>query len=146
MVIRGQQRTTHSNSTKVSGRAAELERKGFYILEYSPEGSKPGDVWEIVPEDEWRNDAHYAPFPEELCIVPIKLTCPPQGIVLDPFIGTGTAILAAVRLGRRGVGIDISKEYLETAFSRLAYHQPTLFNESSAIKVSRKYLSNYEFS
>ncbi len=131
MVIRGQQRTTHSNSTKVSGRAAELERKGFYILEYSPEGSKPGDVWEIVPEDEWRNDAHYAPFPEELCIIPIKLTCPSKGIVLDPFVGTGTAILAAVRLDRRGIGIDISKEYLETALSRLAYHQPMLFNESS---------------
>lgn len=127
MVIRGQQRTTHSNSTKVSGRAAELERKGFYILEYSGSGSKPGDVWEIVPEDEWRKDGHYAPFPEELCVMPIKLTCPPDGIVLDPFAGTGTAIVAAVKLGRRGVGIDLNSEYLETAQARLEYVQPPLF-------------------
>lgn len=127
MVIRGQQRTTHSNSTKVSGRAAELERKGFYILEYSGAGSKPGDVWEIVPEDEWRKDSHYAPFPEELCVMPIKLTCPPEGIVLDPFAGTGTAIVAAVKLGRRGIGIDLNQEYLETAHSRLEYVQPPLF-------------------
>ncbi len=129
MVIRGQQRTTHSNSTKVSGRAAELERKGFYILEYSAEGSKPGDVWEVVPEDQWRIDQHYAPFPEELCVTPIKLTCPPRGIVLDPFAGTCTAILVAVKLGRKGIGIDISKDYLETALSRLSRHQLTLFND-----------------
>lgn len=127
MVIRGQQRTTHSNSTKVSGRAAELARKGFYILEYSGAGSKPGDVWEIIPEDEWRKDNHYAPFPEELCVMPIKLTCPPNGIVLDPFAGTGTAIVTALKLGRRGVGIDLNAEYLATAQTRLEYVQPPLF-------------------
>lgn len=129
MVIRGQQRTTHSNSTKVSGRAAELERNGFYILQYDGNGSKPGDIWEIVPEDEWRTDSHYAPFPEELCIKPIKLTCPPEGIVLDPFAGTGTAILSAIKLGRRGIGIDISRQYLETANQRAKHYQPVLFRD-----------------
>ena len=94
MVIGGQQRTTHSGSTKVSGRASELEAKGYYILPYDKRGSKPGDVWDIIPEDEWRKDAHYAPFPEELCIMPIKLTCPEYGIVLDPFAGTGTSPLS----------------------------------------------------
>ncbi len=126
MVIRGQQRATHSNSTKVSGRAAELEKKGFYILPYDSRGSKLGDVWEIIPEDKWRKDSHYAPFPEELCVLPIQATCPPGGIVLDPFVGTGTAILAAVRLQRRGIGIDLSREYLEVALSRLSQCQPVL--------------------
>lgn len=50
MVIRGANRTTHSNSDKVSGRAKELLNKGFYFLKYHPEGSKPSDVWEILPE------------------------------------------------------------------------------------------------
>jgi DNA modification methylase len=126
MVIRGQQRATHSSSIKISGRAAELEKKGFYILPYDSRGSKPGDVWEIIPEDQWRKDSHDAPFPEELCMIPIKITCPKGGIVLDPFAGTGTAILAAINLQRRGIGIDISKEYLDVAVSRLDKYQPVL--------------------
>ena len=120
MIIRGQQRVTHSDSTAVSGRATELARDGFYILPYDNRGSKPGDVWEIVPEDSWRRDAHSAPFPEALCALPILATCPPGGIVLDPFVGTGTAVVAAVRRGRRGIGIDLSAEYLQTAEARLA--------------------------
>ena len=125
MVIRGQQRTTHSDSTKVSGRAAELAKRGFYILPYDKEGTKLDDVWEIIPEDKWRKDSHCAPFPEELCAIPIEATCPKGGIVLDPFAGTGTAILAAVNRQRRGIGIDISPEYVNTAVSRLKERHPT---------------------
>jgi len=51
MIIRKQQRTTHSDSEKVSGRARELQEKGFYFLRYHPKGSKPSDLWEIMPED-----------------------------------------------------------------------------------------------
>lgn len=120
MVIRGQQRVTHSDSTSISGRATELARDGFYILPYDKRGSKPGDVWGIVPEDRWRRDTHSAPFPEELCDLPILATCPPGGLVLDPFVGTGTAVVAAVRRGRRGIGIDLSAGYLQTALERLA--------------------------
>lgn len=119
MVIRGQQRATHSDSTKVSGRASELEKKGFYILPYDKKGSKIGDVWDIIPEDQWRKDTHYAPFPEELCRIPIQATCPLNSIVLDPFAGTGTAVVAATHLQRRAIGIDTSKDYLQTATSRL---------------------------
>jgi DNA modification methylase len=45
------------------------------------------------------------------------------GIVLDPFAGTGTALLAAGRRGRRAVGIDIRREYLERAAARLEAEQ-----------------------
>jgi DNA modification methylase len=129
MVIRGFQRTTHSNSSEVSGRADELDKKGFYILPYHRDGSKPGDVWRIIPEDEQRKDSHYAVFPAELCELPIKATCPPGGIVLDPFVGTGTAMLRALELGRRAIGIDTSEEYLAVAERRLAsfVQQPSLF-------------------
>ncbi|MDR1377862.1 MAG: site-specific DNA-methyltransferase [Synergistaceae bacterium] len=51
MIIKGQQRTTHSDSTKISGRAKELETKGFYFLKYHPDGAKLSDVWDIIPED-----------------------------------------------------------------------------------------------
>ncbi|HEV7732937.1 MAG TPA: site-specific DNA-methyltransferase [Candidatus Binatia bacterium] len=119
MVIRGCQRTTHSDTRAVSGRAQELARRGFYVLPYHPRGSKAGDVWRIVPEDAWRRDTHYAVFPTALCQLPIRATCPPGGIVLDPFAGTGTTLLAATELGRRAIGIDTSATYLTAARARL---------------------------
>jgi len=122
MVIRGEQRATHSDSTEYSGRANELRTKGYCILPYHPKGSKPSDVWNILPEDRARKDEHFAVFPEELCILPIKATSPVNGIVLDPFSGTGTAILAALKLGRRGIGIDSSERYINHANYRIVQH------------------------
>ncbi len=119
MVIRGQQRTTHSDSSKVSGRAKELVDKGFYFLKYHPKGSKPGDVWDIIPEDTQGREAHFAAYPIDLCRRPLLATCPPGGIALDPFSGTGTTLVAAHLLGRRSVGIDISRHYLELTQERL---------------------------
>lgn len=118
MIIRGQQRTTHSNSEKVSGRARELSEKGFYFLQYHPNGSKPRDVWDILPEDTQQRDEHFAAFPEDLCKIPVLATCPENGVVLDPFCGTGTTMLAALRLGRKSIGIDLSQEYLRIAERR----------------------------
>ena len=118
MIIRGNQRATHSDSARVSGRAKELHDKGFYIIRAHPKGSKPSDVWDIVPEDTQQRKLHFAPYPVELCRIPILATCPPGGIVLDPFCGTGTALLAALELGRKSVGIDLSLRYLEYAEDR----------------------------
>lgn len=119
MVIRNQQRTTHSDSIKLSGRAKELKNKGYYFLFYNPKGAMPGDVWDIVPEDTQKRQSHYAPYPEELCVIPIKSTCPPDGVVLDPFSGTGTTMKVAYELGRKSVGIDICSEYINLAKQRL---------------------------
>ena len=120
MIIRGQQRTTHSDSEKLSGRAKELRDKGFYVLRYNPRGSKPSDVWDIIPEDTQKREPHFAPYPADLCRIPILATCPPGGLVLDPFCGTGTTLYVARDLGRRSVGIDISRQYLEHAERRCA--------------------------
>lgn len=118
MIIRGQQRTTHSDRARVSGRAKELRDKGFYFLRYHPKGSKPSDVWDIVPEDTQRRKGHFAPYPVDLCRIPILATCPQDGIVLDPFCGTGTTLLTAKDLGRKSVGIDVSPRYLAIAKDR----------------------------
>jgi DNA modification methylase len=119
MIIRGQQRTTHSSKSSVSGRAREIDEKGFYFLKYHPNGSKPSDVWDILPEDTQRRDNHFAPFPEHLCRIPILATCPQDGVVLDPFCGSGTALVVANALGRNSIGIDVSEEYLKLTFNRL---------------------------
>lgn len=118
MIIRGQQRTTHSDSEHVSGRARELAERGFYFLKYHPNGAKPSDVWDILPEDTQKRKLHFAPYPEDLCRIPILATCPEDGVVLDPFAGTGTTNLVAFGLGRKSIGVDIAAEYLRSAKER----------------------------
>jgi DNA modification methylase len=118
MIIRGQQRTTHSDSERVSGRARELQEKGFYFLKYHPNGSKLSDVWDILPEDTQKRKGHFAAYPEDLCKTPILTTCPEDGVVLDPFSGTGTTNYVAFQNGRKSVGIDISDEYIRAARDR----------------------------
>jgi site-specific DNA-methyltransferase (adenine-specific) len=135
MIIRGQQRTTHSDSEAVSGRAKELKMKGYYFLFYHPDGTLPGDVWEIIPEDTQNRKEHYAVYPEDLCRIPILATCPKQGIVLDPFCGSGTTNLVASKLNRKSIGIDISEEYIAFSKERIDEQRHTnsgvlqLFNE-----------------
>ena len=128
MIIRGSQRTTHSDSEWVSGRARELHEKGFYFLKYNPKGAKPSDLWDIIPEDTQGRVIHFAPYPEDLCKTPLLLTCPLNGIVLDPFLGTGTTAVVAMALGRKSVGIDISSAYIEEAKKRIRnrFIQPEL--------------------
>lgn len=119
MTIRGVQRAWHSNDTSISGRAKELQERGFYIMKIGAKGHLPTDIWDIVPEDTWRKDNHCAVFPEELLRIPILATCPEDGIVLDPFSGTGSTVAAALKLGRRGIGIELSEEYLNVSKQRI---------------------------
>lgn len=119
MTIRGVQRAWHSDNTKVSGRAKELESKGYYIIKIKSKGYLPTDIWNIVTEDTWRKDNHCAVFPEELLRIPILATCPKGGIVLDPFSGTGSTVAAALKLGRRGIGIDLSEKYIINSIERV---------------------------
>lgn len=120
MTIRGAQRTWHSDNVKISGRAKELVNRGYYIMKMHAKGHLPNDVWNIVTEDTWRTDSHCAVYPEELLRIPILSTCQENGVVLDPFVGTGTTVSAAVKLGRRGVGIDLSPEYVGISRKRMS--------------------------
>lgn len=61
-----------------------------------------------------------APFPEALAEFFIKSYCPPGGIVLDPFSGSGTTVAAAIKLGRRGIGADLRWSMCELAARRIA--------------------------
>lgn len=127
MIIRNQQRATHSDSERVSGRAKELKDKGYYFLFYNKNGSLPTDVWDILPEDTQNREKHYAVYPEDLCKIPILATCPPDGIVLDPFCGSGTTNKVAHDLNRRSIGIDISEEYINIAKQRVSQLNLKLF-------------------
>lgn len=62
---------------------------------------------------------HPAPFPESLAEFFIKSFCPPGGLVVDCFCGSGTTLAVAKRLGRNYIGIDINKEYCALSERRL---------------------------
>jgi len=65
------------------------------------------------------NKNHSAAFPVDLPSWFIKLFTKKHDIVLDPFAGSGTTALAATRLGRSYIGIDLNYEYCEMARERL---------------------------
>ncbi|MBI5643335.1 MAG: site-specific DNA-methyltransferase [Deltaproteobacteria bacterium] len=66
-----------------------------------------------------KNKGHPAVYPTDLPLFFIKLLCPEDGLVIDPFAGSGTTGIAALSLGRRCVLIENSAEYCEKALQRL---------------------------
>lgn len=62
---------------------------------------------------------HFAVFPPRLIETPILAGCPMGGIVLDPFIGSGTTAIVAQKLGRNFIGIELNREYVKMAKRRI---------------------------
>lgn len=88
---------------------------------------------EYVPDDGMRNKrsvwtvttkpysgAHFATFPYDLIVPCILAGAPEGGVVLDPFMGSGTTAHTALRLGRQYIGCEINPEYIKLANKRLA--------------------------
>ena len=65
------------------------------------------------------NKNHSATFPEGLPSWFIQLFTEESDVVLDPFAGSGTTLVASNKLNRKGIGIDINKEYIELMINRL---------------------------
>ena len=83
------------------------------------------DVWSIPPESA-RRVGHPAPFPVELPEQLIRLYTYADDLVLDPFMGSGSTLVAAARLGRRYVGYDLDPSYVDMARQRvIAEGNPT---------------------
>ena len=76
------------------------------------------DVWDIPPESA-RRVSHPAPFPIELPERLIRLYTYENDLVLDPFMGSGSTLVAAARLGRRYVGYDLDPTYVDIARMRV---------------------------
>ncbi len=73
-------------------------------------------VWRINPE---RRQDHPCPFPIQIPVRCIESSCPLQGVVIDPFSGSGTTACAAIRSGRRFVGCELSRSYFEKSIDRI---------------------------
>jgi DNA modification methylase len=83
-----------------------------------PLGRNPGDVWTLPTRP--YDGPHFAAYPIDLPLRCIAAGCKPGGTVLDPFTGTGTTGLAALQLGRRFTGIELSPEFAALAAERLS--------------------------
>ncbi len=77
------------------------------------------DVWSI-PTESAKRVGHPAPFPVELPEQLIRLYTFADDLVLDPFMGSGSSLVAAARLGRRYIGYDLDPQYVEIARRRVA--------------------------
>jgi len=100
-----------------------LDRKGVggghrVFIPCDTKGRNPGDFWTISTKP--FKGAHFAVYPEAICVNPILSSCPQNGTILDPMCGSGTTLVVAKRLGRNYIGIDINAEYVEMAKKRLS--------------------------
>ena len=92
-------------------------------------------VWSGLPGESTKH--HPAPFPEELAYRLVRMFSFVGDTVLDPFIGTGTTLLAAARCGRNSIGVEIEPAFLQFAKSRLDRELNVLFEESRPVVILR---------
>src|SRR5438034_661130 len=76
------------------------------------------DIWEI-PSRPDNPGAHFAPFPSALVEKCIKVGCRPGGVVLDPFVGSGTTMAVAAQMKRHSIGIELNAAYCKYARDRM---------------------------
>ena len=92
-------------------------QSGNPCLPTNPLGRIKRCVWKIPTAP--FTQAHFAVFPPALVETPLKATCPTNGLVLDPFMGSGTVALVAMQNARNFLGIELSQEYIKMAMERL---------------------------
>jgi DNA modification methylase len=90
-------------------------------------------IWDITKSRQETKLKHPAMFPIELCKRLIEIYTREGDLVIDPFAGSGSTLVAAHELGRRGVGVDINPTYVDLAKRRLT--QTSLFGERETVNV-----------
>ncbi len=107
-----------------------LQDYGGKKSQMHPFGPLISDVWTDIHRirHKKRRDEHPCQLPIPLLERLILMTTDEGDIVLDPFVGTGTTVIAAKRLGRRYIGIDIDPKYIEITKRKLEFTQETKIN------------------
>lgn len=73
-------------------------------------------------------EAHFAVYPEELVTIPTKAGCPNGGVVMDPFVGSGTTMKVAKDLRRSATGIELNQQYIDIIKKRLNWGSSSLYS------------------
>ena len=77
------------------------------------------DMWTIPAQPRSNGGLSTAPFPDELVKRCLKIGCPTGGVVLDPFVGSGTTVRVALDTGRSGIGVDLNGAFCRHAVRTL---------------------------
>lgn len=83
----------------------------------NPDGKNMRTVWSINTEP--NSEAHFATYPQRLVERMIKAGCPENGVVIDPFFGSGTTGIYARKANRNFIGFELNPEYAKIAENRL---------------------------
>mgnify|MGYP000682791252 FL=1 len=110
---------------KKQGHSGYFGADGKCLL--NPLGANKRSVWKVATRA--YKGAHFATYPEELVEPMVLAGCPPGGIVLDQFFGSGTTGAVAQRLGRQFIGIELNDAYKPLQDERL--RQPSLILEAA---------------
>lgn len=86
-------------------------------------------IWSDVTGASTRN--HPAPYPEQLAERLVRMFSFVGDTVLDPFLGTGTSTVAAMRWGRNSIGVEVDPHYLELATKRISDENSSLFSTAT---------------
>lgn len=100
------------------------KNRKYYFNRQSLENAGEEDMWTIVARPRLNNGLGTAPFPDELVKRCLDIGCPPNGLVLDPFAGSGTTLLVSVLSGRSATGIDLNPvfcDYMVTQLSQVLF-------------------------
>jgi len=84
-------------------------------------GANKRSVWTVATKP--YKGAHFATFPPDLVRPCILAGCPPGGVVLDPFMGSGTVAQVAIETGRNWLGVELNPEYIKLAEQRIGKQQ-----------------------
>lgn len=77
------------------------------------------DIWTISARPESNGGLKTAPFPDALVERCLSIGCPKDGVVLDPFLGSGTTLRVAIKHGRSAIGIELNSKFSEYAVKRM---------------------------
>jgi len=114
---KGEYRLPRGKDERERGREDTIERDMFI------ESTK--SIWRF-PTESARKVGHPAPFPVELPRRAIELYTFAGDVVLDPFMGSGSTCVAALRSGRKYLGVDVDEEYCELARQRISTEEQIL--------------------
>lgn len=104
---------------KRSAKQSDASRCGIKCRDFEvPTMVNKRDVWQVATRP--TKEAHCAVFPESLIVDCIKAGCPEGGLVLDPFMGSGTTALVAHGLGRNYIGFELNPQYVEICEKRIS--------------------------
>lgn len=108
----------------IPGQAVGTHRQDRTDNVYGHGGRNKRSVWNISTKAYL--EAHFAVFPPELAETCILAGCPPAGVVLDPFLGSGTVAQVCIETGRNWLGVELNQDYINLAKERIAKARPVL--------------------